>query len=92
MIGGTEWVAICGGGAWYKTTRVIRGEEQVVPKICRTESKRWGWEGDGALGIKIFGQSRFQTTVASVLSVPDQNGINNIHKHWSVNVSSIQKC
>jgi len=42
VIGGTEWVAICGGGAWYKTTRVIRGEEQVVPKICRTESKRWG--------------------------------------------------
>ena len=64
-------------------TRVIRGEGQVAPKICRTKGKRWGGEGgggDGTLGIKIFGQARCQTTVTSAVSVPDQNIINNIHK------------
>ena len=64
-------------------TRVIRGEGQVAPKICRTKGKRLGGEGgggDGTLGIKIFGQARCQTTVTSAVSVPDKNIINNIHK------------
>ena len=31
-------------------TRVIRGEGQVAPKICRTKGKRWGGEGRGGRG------------------------------------------